>query len=233
LHVVWSGLSYSSWKLLFLYLCFNEITFGPLKSQGTSSSSLTPGNGKDASEALACSPKSPYHLAQLLGLDHLADLAFHDIINKMTSENVVGELFSEFTAQNDRLMKRQSLLLTSTLKTPNTISVFQRYVQEVASGAVPHCRDALKFAFGNTVDAIKEERQKIADERKAREAEKAREMSRPMLKCNLSQLNGCMEVSVNSVVRSRCSCNGSLRCSACNRAWKTGSTCGGCGKVFR
>ena len=67
LHVVWSGLSYSSWKSLFLYLCFNEVTFGPLRSQRASSSSLTPGKGEGASEALSCSPKSLYHLARLVG----------------------------------------------------------------------------------------------------------------------------------------------------------------------
>ncbi|KAF9779445.1 hypothetical protein BJ322DRAFT_1087489 [Thelephora terrestris] len=113
---VWSASSHSSWKSLFLYLCFNEITFGPLKSQGIPLSSLSVGKGKDTVEALSCSPKSLYHLSQLvgciccsivhtqyspvqLGLDRLADLAFHDIINKLNSENIVGELFSKSTAR--------------------------------------------------------------------------------------------------------------------------------------
>ena len=139
-------------------------------------------------------------------------------------------------------MKRQSLLLTSTLKTLNTTSGFQRYVQEVANGAIPHCRDALKLAFGNTVDGIKKERQRIVDERKAREAEEAREaerareeeMSRPMLKCSQSQWYMCGVVSINGMVGSGCSnCGGYLWCTACNQEWGGGPTCGGCGKIFR
>ena len=69
----------------------------------------------------------------------------------------------------------------------------------MASGAVPHCYDALKLAFGNTVDAIEQERQRIADERKAREAEKALEMLRPILRCTRPNTN-CREVDRKSVV---------------------------------
>jgi hypothetical protein len=79
---------------------------------------------------------------------------------------------------NDRLVEKQCLLLTSTLKTPKTTEAFQRYVQDVASGASPHCYDALKLAFGNTVAGIKRERQKIVDKREeeAREQAKKREV---------------------------------------------------------
>ena len=138
-------------------------------------------------------------------------------------------------------MRRQSLLLASTLKTPKTTSVFQRHVQEVASGAAPHCRDALKLAFENTVDAIKQERQRIVDERKAREAEEAREaerareeeMSRPMLKCGQSWC-GYGEISINNVGGSGCyNCGNYLVCSACNGSWRGGATCSSCGKIFR
>ena len=34
-----------------------------------------------------------------LGLDLLADLAFDDITGKLTSENIMVELFSRFTAR--------------------------------------------------------------------------------------------------------------------------------------
>ena len=54
-----------SWKSLFIYLCFNEVTFGPLKSQGASSSSSL--GTKSTGGTLACSPKSLYHLAQTVG----------------------------------------------------------------------------------------------------------------------------------------------------------------------
>jgi hypothetical protein len=37
----------------------------------------------------------------------------------------------------------------------------------MASGVSPHCYDALKLTYGNTIDTIKQEHQKIADEQKA------------------------------------------------------------------
>jgi hypothetical protein len=143
------------------------------------------------------------------------------------------------------LMEKQSLLLTSVQGTPKTTSVFLQYVQEAASGATPHCYDALKLTFGNTVDAIKQERQKIADKRKAREAEIAREaqiareaeMSRPMLKCTLNNTR-CSQVSIANLARSirKCPswyCSGGLMCSACSWIWGGGENCHGCGKAFR
>ena len=57
--------NFTSWKSLFIYLCFNEVTFSPLKSQGASSSSSI--GTKSTGGTLACSPKSLYHLAQLVG----------------------------------------------------------------------------------------------------------------------------------------------------------------------
>ena len=59
------SLTHSSWKSLFLYLCFNEITFGPLRSQEVSLNFSPTRKGADV--ALYCSPKSLYHLAQLVG----------------------------------------------------------------------------------------------------------------------------------------------------------------------
>ena len=71
------------------------------------------------------------------------------------------------------MVEKQSSLLTSTLKTPETTAAFQQYVLEVvASGTSPHCYNALKLTFGNTIDAIKRERKGVADEQKALEAEK-------------------------------------------------------------
>jgi len=54
-------------------------------------------------------------------------------------------------------MEKQCLLLTSTLKTPETTVAFKQHVQKAASGASPHCYGALRLAFGNTIDAIKQE----------------------------------------------------------------------------
>ena len=128
---------------------------------------------------------------------------------------------------------------------------FQQHVLEVAGGASSHCYDALKLAFGNTIDAIKQERKKIADEQEARkeaekratieaekqaaiEAVKRELMQRPMLTCEW----GChgQEVSIqqaNSLSNCR-NCGRSFVCSKCRTRWgRTGVVCGSCGEAFR
>ena len=64
-HTTRSCFNYSSWKSLFLYLCFDEITVRLLTSQkaflGEALARLS------LSGALSCSPKSVYHLAELVG----------------------------------------------------------------------------------------------------------------------------------------------------------------------
>jgi len=56
------------------------------------------------------------------------------------------------------------MLLTSALKTQETTLAFQQYVLEVAGGASPHRYGALRLAFVNTIDGIKQKRQKIEEE---------------------------------------------------------------------
>jgi len=183
-------------------------------------------------EALSCSPKSIYHLAQLLRLHPLTDLAYQDIISKLTSDNIVAELFATVTAHNDRLLEKQCLLLTSTLKTPVTTAAVQQHVQEMASGPSPHCYDALRLAFGYTVDAIKQERQKITDERNEF-------ASRPRLKCRNRPSDRCnKEISIDdqrggSTGRYCGNCSGVFECSTCGLVWRGNDVCRDCKKAFR
>ena len=114
------------------------------------------------------------------------------------------------------------MLLTSTLKTPETTVAFQQHVSEVAGGTLPHCYGALQLTFGNTIDAIK--RKKNADEQKAREeaemraAIEAELISRPTQKCE----QGCKEISIQYAHREGgCSrCSGSFECSKCHVGWR-------------
>ena len=128
---------------------------------------------------------------------------------------------------------------------------FQQYVLEAAGGASPYRCSALKLTFGNTIDAIKQERQKVEEERKAREeaekqvaieAERHKVyMARPMLECPMTledddwdsyQRMGCGEVSIQDV-RNGCHCGRSLVCSKCHQIWGGGEICVGCDQKFR
>jgi len=222
--------AFSTWKSLSLYLCFNEITFGPLRSQEASLKS--PSVRRSTREALSCSPKSTHHLAQLLGLDLLANLGFNDVISKLTSENIVVEFFSKFTARDARLMEKQCLLLTSSLKTPKTTAMVQRCIQEMAGGASPHCYDALELAFGNTANAIRHERQKTADADKRKELEEVRYMLQPRLNCNKCGDISLRGTKISHIYTMSCSCGRLITCSGCHTQWRGGDTCGGCAETF-
>lgn len=123
--------------------------------------------------------------------------------------------------------------------------VFQQHVLEVAGGASPHCYDALKLTFGNTIDAIKQERKKIAEEQKeaqkqaiieaekqaAIEAVRRESVSRPMLKCEM----GCQEVLIQQANgMGQCgNCGRSFVCSKCCTRWGRTGVCVSCGEAFR
>ena len=136
-------------------------------------------------------------------------------------------------------MRKQCLLLTSPLKTPKTTTMIQQYVQEAASGASPHCYEALRLTFGNVVGALKEGRRKAEDEQKAREeAEKqSAELSetRTTLKC-VSCYNMPTDHTKQKYAGGRCpryGCNMRPVCSGCNQKWRGEDVCRGCGKTFK
>ena len=108
---------FSSWKSLFFYRCTDTISFAPLKSQGVDSRSKYVCETKAKAAPPPCSPKSIYVLATLvrnlqsnvsqmaltyrlkLEIRSLHDGAFADIKSKVSSNNVVAEVFSWVTAR--------------------------------------------------------------------------------------------------------------------------------------
>ena len=108
---------FSSWKSLFFYRCTDMISFAPLRSQGVESRLNYIRGRNTAATPPPCSPKTIYVLASLvgkpstnvfhmtlteqlkLGIQPLCDRAFADIKSKLSSDNVVEEVFSWFTAR--------------------------------------------------------------------------------------------------------------------------------------
>ena len=111
-----------SWKCLSFYLCTNTIQFAPLKSQGAKARTQ---HSQDHRMMLGerppiCSPKTIYCIATAvspssharhfstpcfsqpflqLGMETLRRLASNDIRSKVTSTNVITEVFSNFTSR--------------------------------------------------------------------------------------------------------------------------------------
>ena len=108
---------FSSWKSLFFYCCTDMISFAPLRSQGVESRLNYIRERNTTATPPPCSPKAIYVLASLvgnlppnvlhmtlteqskLGIQPLCDRAFTDIKSKLSSDNVVEEIFSRFTAR--------------------------------------------------------------------------------------------------------------------------------------
>ena len=138
-------------------------------------------------------------------------------------------------------MRKQCSLLTSSLKTPKTTTMLQQYVQEAASGASPHCYDALRLTFGNVVGALKEGRRKAEDEQKAREeaGKQSAKLSeiRTTLKCAFPRF-GCNHPPTDDTKQKypggRCPmCGVRPVCSGCKQKWGGEDVCRGCGKTFK
>ncbi|KAJ3539482.1 hypothetical protein NM688_g6352 [Phlebia brevispora] len=103
--VVLPYIAYDTWKTLMFYLSTGEVSFKRLKSQGEVLP--VPIVAEQLSSPPSCSPKSIYRIADRLGLDELKDKAKQDILTKLTSENILDELFSGFTCTYDDIRQAE------------------------------------------------------------------------------------------------------------------------------
>ncbi|KAL4252353.1 hypothetical protein ABKN59_004835 [Abortiporus biennis] len=84
--------AHRTWKAMNLYLVTDELKFGPLQSQKKGV------HAQDDNEtATPCSPKSMYRLADMLDLFDLKQRSFQVISQSFLVDNIVEELFSDFT----------------------------------------------------------------------------------------------------------------------------------------
>ncbi|PSS15404.1 hypothetical protein PHLCEN_2v3280 [Hermanssonia centrifuga] len=103
--VILPHVAYSTWKALIFYLVTGEVAFAPLKSQRKESvkEADTDDQSPPNSSAPLCSPKSMYRIADQLELEDLKVLAQNDILSKLSADNILSELFSEFTSKHETI----------------------------------------------------------------------------------------------------------------------------------
>ncbi|KAK0441192.1 uncharacterized protein EV420DRAFT_1120341 [Desarmillaria tabescens] len=118
--------AYTTWKALLAYLYTQEISFAPLKSNGT------PRTVKDA-----CSPKSMYRLAVKADLDTLKQLAFENIRSQLTPSNIIAEVFSKFTHKYPEILDMEVRYLLEQFTDPLVYPQWERKMEEVGRGACP------------------------------------------------------------------------------------------------
>ncbi|THH32522.1 hypothetical protein EUX98_g1701 [Antrodiella citrinella] len=93
--------AFRTWRAMVLYLYdFNDyIVFNPLQSSKTPLSS----DPSSSPETWPCSPKSMYRLAHKFKLFELEDKARDNIKQGLTAENIIQELFNDFTWRSVKL----------------------------------------------------------------------------------------------------------------------------------
>ncbi|KAI0690116.1 hypothetical protein BC835DRAFT_1418030 [Cytidiella melzeri] len=110
-----------TWQALILYLFDGSVLFRPLKSSPPSCS-------EPFKDRLSCSPKSMHRLATKLQLTALANLSEDAIIANLCSDNIVHEIFSDFTWRFPDVLDRE-------------VAFFRQHCQE------RHVREDLEKAF--------------------------------------------------------------------------------------
>ncbi|KAI0342154.1 hypothetical protein BDW22DRAFT_1429642 [Trametopsis cervina] len=132
--------AHRTWQSLLLYLYNDYIEFAPLRSQRGHGVLLNP-------TGLSCSPKSMYRLATKLGLEHLRQKAFQAIEQSLSKENIVKELFSDFTWRYPEILVMQTNVFYKHSCEAMVQKEMSETFQEIALGRLPHSSIVLSSLF--------------------------------------------------------------------------------------
>ncbi|KIK98659.1 hypothetical protein PAXRUDRAFT_823633 [Paxillus rubicundulus Ve08.2h10] len=133
------GIAYRTWFSFIYYRYTGQVSFLPLKSQGSGVSRH--------SEVLdcppPCSPKSMYRLAISIGDERLQELAFRAIKEGLSKDNIVDEAFTWFTAQYSEISEFEVKKVYELRKLHEVSWALRLQMKAVASGARPWSHDVL------------------------------------------------------------------------------------------
>ncbi|KAF7290148.1 hypothetical protein MIND_01328000 [Mycena indigotica] len=111
--IVIKGHAYNTWKALLYYLYTGQIHFRKIKAGIRQTPAVQREEG-----APECSPKSMYKLADKHGLETIKARALESIRSQMSVDNIVHEVFSNFTAMFDEIKTMQVAFLRDHLHDP-------------------------------------------------------------------------------------------------------------------
>lgn len=131
--------AHKTWKALVMYRYTGKITFNKL----TSNSSECTGAG--VADALACSPKPMYRIAEETKMDHLRKLCMQAIMADLTKANIARETFSSFSSRYREILEAETDLLVKLLCSKECTEEVERVMQESASK--PHCGLAIAMVW--------------------------------------------------------------------------------------
>ncbi|KIP08393.1 hypothetical protein PHLGIDRAFT_117263 [Phlebiopsis gigantea 11061_1 CR5-6] len=139
------GSAYRTWQALLLYLYNDSLEFAPLRSQRDVA--------RPDARAVAASPKSMYRLAAKLGLEQLKDKSFSALREVLSKENIVEELFSDFTWRYPEVLQMETEVFHRYASEVSVQTALSEKFQEIAYGQLPHSSMVLSSLFKKFVGA--------------------------------------------------------------------------------
>lgn len=134
-----------TWHALVFFIYTGKISFAPLRSTGEQARRGACRVHRAANPELPelCSPKSMYRLADMVGLDHLKELAAEEIQKQLSHECIIDELFSHFSAAYPDVLTAQLTYLYAEGRMAEVLQKAQRHVASALSGHMPHAETVL------------------------------------------------------------------------------------------
>ncbi|KAH8093858.1 hypothetical protein BXZ70DRAFT_1010186 [Cristinia sonorae] len=135
--------AFRTWKAVisYLYDTQDRIIFRPLTSESWTKAKT---NAEEPSDPLACSPKSVYKLAHQLNLVTLMNRAKAEIESNLTSDNIVEELFSDFTWRYPEIIAMEVNVYSKHSTDPRVLDAFNKAIDQCATGKFPHSPTIIK-----------------------------------------------------------------------------------------
>ncbi|KZT11403.1 uncharacterized protein LAESUDRAFT_268489 [Laetiporus sulphureus 93-53] len=139
-------MAYKTWKALIAYLYTGHIEFAPLRSCLQSAKA----EGKTAAPPLypgvkspSCSPKSMYRLADKYDLPELKKLASENIRSQLSAENILDEVFSEFSSRYPEIYQLEVAFLVANCGHQGVKDALPNWIAAITNGQLPHTNDVL------------------------------------------------------------------------------------------
>jgi len=141
-------IAFNTWQSFVFYAYFEKVSFAPLRSQPN----VMPKGKADwlanMPQPPQCSPKSMYRLADKYDLKGLRELAKKDIKSKLSEDNILDELFSDFTSRYSEILELeiQHVKENDGIRA-KIMEALPLWLAKVSAGELPNSADVLLSLF--------------------------------------------------------------------------------------
>ncbi|KAH8093851.1 hypothetical protein BXZ70DRAFT_908978 [Cristinia sonorae] len=143
--------AFKTWQsmVLFLYDFDDHIVFNPLRS---CSNSNVMRNVAAEEDSFGCSPKSMYRLAAKFELQELKTLAEKSLKAQLTADNIVSELFCDFTWRYPEVLQMEIQVFNEHYQNLAVQNGMAQVFDKISKGELPHSSIVLRSLFTSILD---------------------------------------------------------------------------------